>query len=701
MFVRGENPIWFFNNLTGQPLDDTYYAFFLTNDMPYVPQPVYQSPNGTLWSNPIEFQPSGGLPNNLYFDPSLVYRIEIRQGPTQADPLIWLIQNYIPGSSVSSITDTLITSLNIIVNSQFADIYFESPLTYTQSISGTYTVQIGPGWALVLTGTGTTILTQGTFAGDSNTSGNPTYFLQINNSGWTAAALIQTFNNNGAIFAGGAIAVSFLAEATTTSQAITVEYEPSGPANDQNIFSGTVTTGGFNIYAGAIDLNDSLNTDTGKAASTTIAFNIAGTGVIAFTNIQVTGQSTPLSAGFMSPSDIPLYQEQTYEEIVNNEFNVYKPELFYKPIPSYLIGWDFSLNPSQRGTVFGPNAGANSSFYCWDQTIYFQSTSSGIATSRDSSGALSLSASVATQAAIIQYLPISQVNTLLEGPISVNLNGFLASGAGSGNVITTISLWVTTGTLPSVIVSNESIVATLNASGYPATFNEGSEPWIEIAPLNAQEATFTLNGGMNYPFNGYWNNNPSLLPSGITYLAIVIGTATVSMSDSLIFQSVSLQSGNIATIPSPQSLDEVLRQCQFYYEQSYLPGVVPGTTTNDGHQFNLQIGAANGGSNVAAIAGAFALNFKTIKNIIPVLTFYSSATGASNQVDISIINGGAVISTGQTVFSAHWTLAGAINLYNAVYIPTNATPLLNPSATPTFPEAYMLYQYVADSRLGQ
>ena len=79
-FSRGENPIWFFNNLTGQPVDDTYYAFFLTNDLPYIPQMVYQDPNGLFpWSNPIEFQPSAGLPNNIYFSDA-VYRIEIRQG---------------------------------------------------------------------------------------------------------------------------------------------------------------------------------------------------------------------------------------------------------------------------------------------------------------------------------------------------------------------------------------------------------------------------------------------------------------------------------------------------------------------------------------------------------------------------------------------------------------------------------------------
>lgn len=97
MFVRAASPIWFFDNLIGQPVDDTYYAFFLTNTLPYIPQAVFQDPSGTSpWNSPLEFQPSSGLPNNLYFDPNEVYRIEIRQGNTQTSPLIWLIEDFVP-----------------------------------------------------------------------------------------------------------------------------------------------------------------------------------------------------------------------------------------------------------------------------------------------------------------------------------------------------------------------------------------------------------------------------------------------------------------------------------------------------------------------------------------------------------------------------------------------------------------------------
>ena len=99
--VRAANPKWYFTDLTGNPLDDNYWAFFLTNTMPYSPQDVYQDAAGTTpWNNAmVQFDASGTLPDNLYFDDTLVYRIEIRQGNLSSDPLIWEVNDYIPNNS--------------------------------------------------------------------------------------------------------------------------------------------------------------------------------------------------------------------------------------------------------------------------------------------------------------------------------------------------------------------------------------------------------------------------------------------------------------------------------------------------------------------------------------------------------------------------------------------------------------------------
>ena len=89
------NPVWSMVDLNGLQLDDTYYMFTLSNTVPYNNQAVYTTQdNTTPWSNPIQFLANGTLPVNIYWDDSLVYIIEIRQGNTQADPLIYLVENF-------------------------------------------------------------------------------------------------------------------------------------------------------------------------------------------------------------------------------------------------------------------------------------------------------------------------------------------------------------------------------------------------------------------------------------------------------------------------------------------------------------------------------------------------------------------------------------------------------------------------------
>src|SRR5690349_13904241 len=120
-FVRAANPIWWLPDLTGAPLNDEYYAFFLTNTLPYIPQNVYRDNQGqTVWTGDVvQFHVNGTLPDNLYFDDSLTYRIEVRHGNTQLDPLIYEINNFVPNNlSNITINTDILNSDNIVSNSQ-------------------------------------------------------------------------------------------------------------------------------------------------------------------------------------------------------------------------------------------------------------------------------------------------------------------------------------------------------------------------------------------------------------------------------------------------------------------------------------------------------------------------------------------------------------------------------------------------------
>ena len=146
-----------------------------------------------------------------------------------------------------------------------------------------------------------------------------------------------------------------------------------------------------------------------------------GTGNVQLTNIQVTGQTTQIAD--FTISDVPPFLEETYERTVDHEFHVYKPKLSYKPIPSYLVGWDFPLNPGQFAgrSIAAQAVGAGKSYYAWDQTILFQSANSGITAAGTTTGALNLTAAATTNMAMIQYLDQVQAAKILQDEISCNL----------------------------------------------------------------------------------------------------------------------------------------------------------------------------------------------------------------------------------------------------------------------------------------
>src|SRR6185503_13426359 len=219
-YVRGIDPVWLFADLRGHLFDDTFYMFVLENTIPYIPATVYHASTGTPWTNPIRFFANGTLPVDIFFDPGtaenpIFYRLEFRQGPTQADPLIYLIENYSPVGFAGSSPLTSVASFtdNQVANPQFALVNFQSPLSITAA--GTY--EIAPGWFLDLTGAGTATLEQ-TPLNSSVTTINPTnapYALHIVLTGWGAASLRQRFQQNGMLWASTSSVSKYVASSIT------------------------------------------------------------------------------------------------------------------------------------------------------------------------------------------------------------------------------------------------------------------------------------------------------------------------------------------------------------------------------------------------------------------------------------------------------------------------------------------------------
>jgi len=320
-FSRAANPIWYFVNLTGQQLDDTYYIFFLTNTMPYLPQNVFQDKDGnTPWANPLQFLPNGTLPDNLYFDDDLAYRLEIRQGPLQSDPLIYEINDFIPLGAVPSPEENTVGEDNQISNAQFSEVSFNGTLTITAA--GTY--EVAPGWSLKLTGTGSTSLTQRVFT-PLAAPPTPPYALEINNNGWTTAILFQRFNGIGAIYDGidndgGSIAASIVGKAIGVTENIAVSYVPNAGASVPIITSTALSTSVFTILSHAVNNPNSNNSGLSNVDYIDIIITLPNTGIVQISNVQFVGQNKPLT----DDPTLPAFQEETLERQQDHLFHAWR-----------------------------------------------------------------------------------------------------------------------------------------------------------------------------------------------------------------------------------------------------------------------------------------------------------------------------------------------------------------------------------------
>ena len=716
-FVRGSNPIWSFVDLIGQQLDDSYYISFLSNTFPYLPQLVTHDNQGLVpWSQPIEFLANGTLPPDIFGDPNLVYRLEVRQGPTQFDPLINVVNNYVFGQSQGTTGETAGIQDNQISNSQFAIVnfidYIGNPATPDPQIiftaAGTY--EIAPDWFIILTGSGTCTITQFISNGAQNTpsSPSPPYWLEFQTIGWTSVILQQRLSGNGALWYNNYVAATILARSNDSiPHPISLTYVPNTPGAPVPIILSTpLTVSGFTILEGVASLFPpttpiSINTTANNLAYVNIQISLPTAGTVDISNIQLYGIE---NIGQLTAPTPVVQPEETIERQMDHLAHYYDPKLAFKPIPSWLVGWDFPLNPTQNGsTVSAPAIGANKSQYYWDSTIIFQSANSGIAVTRGTQNGLQLGASATSQAAVIQYIELPSAQQILRNNMAVNM---VAGCAAATTIKGTISLWYTKSTLPNVAAgTNNSLVATLDANGKPATFNG---TWFEVPLKTGQEAQFTLTPVITEFSFPFWKPPIESEIEAATFIAIVIGFQSIPMgtiSPEII--SCSLNSGDIATIPPADTFGNVFNQCQFFYEKSYDNNVAPGTSTfASAELFNGTIY----NNEVAPVCKLFPnqmnLEFKQLKRKPPALTVWST-DGTINTIYAAIRLGatlpGPSFGTNPTDAAISiWDVTN-ITTKNAIFsvnTGTGGNHLIEISTVQEAAIGEQYFHYVADARLG-
>lgn len=694
-FVRGSNPVWFMVDLVAEPFDDTFYMWVLENEIPYIPAQVYHTPTGVVWNSPIQFLANGTLPIDIFFDPDKVYRLEFRHNlgllpPSQSDPLIYLVEDYQVGASGDQPIDLSgVFTDNQVTNPQFSLISFESPYILT-GVTDPDPIQIAPGWELVLAGTGNVELEQVPLNSSTSNPSNAPYALRIELSGaWTSQPYIrQRFSQNGMLWANKYVSFSVTGRIEGSQQAIVAKLE-SSTGMPLAILMSELLTNDFEVYQGFALLPDTVNTDTPPNAYIDLKILLPYSAELYLTSFQV------ISSGV--PSNV-TYEQDTIDRQIDQTFHYYKPQLEYKPIPSYLVGWDFPMNPAQFGVNVGiQTTGNNGSFYAWDQTIVFQSIDEGVTVARGTSGGLELTAAQTGQMAIVQYLGQIEARELLSGNIAVSLKAFSTVAQ-----TVTVSLWATTdGNVPTITTPDfDSIVASLGTNGSVATRN-GS--WTQLARANPGNLEITLSAEeQEFYLNGWFDNPAAPLADTATHFAIVIGTNEVTAANKVTFDWVGLMAGDIATRPAPKSFQDTLRECEFYYEKSYANGSYAGdmTSINSLNRALITEVPHGGPPTVSGAMGtAFDIEYKTIKRDIPNVYLYSDVTGT---VDVVRAWNRSSTSTNTDVTVATYFATQTIGTKCVSYSPTTDTAFASVQTTQTYVpgQAWISFQYVLDARFG-
>lgn len=718
--VRGSNPIWVLVNLQGKLFDDTYYMFVLENTIPYLPETVYHDPDmNVAWTNPIQFLANGTLPTDVFFNPTKVYRLEFRQGPTQADPLIYEVNDYVPGDGGGDIPiNDSFSSNNQITNPQFSLISFESPFTF----SGTNPdpIEVAPGWFLELSGTGTVTLTQVPLNNASENPTNAPYALEINLTGWNAEEVFlrQRFQQNGMLWANKTVSSAVTARVQGSFQSLSATLVDSNNSTLAQVLNAPTVIDTFVEYTGPNgDLPESTNPDLPPVAYIDYKLMLPSNTDIYLTSFQLIVQDNDNLSE-------PSFEQESIDRQIDHTFHYYKDSMLRQSKDSLLTGWDFGLNPWQFRTAVQTNLATFG--YTADQTIAIQqayvagavgnNVSVGRAAVADNYGFTVQAVTANNQFAIIQYIDAATIRSSW-GSIVSSLVRLTARKQGGGALRMKMRL-IHRASLPPTLSQTQPI-SSWAALGAPV-FAAG---WTEIAPKN--DPVYSLANGFNEllfeSFELPVSSNADMTLGIVLYtLDSMVQTGP---ADNIIFDQVSLAQSDFAIETTKLTFDETLARCRYYYEKSYAPSVAVGTATSADAIILEQAPIAGIQLAVGAIMtltyyfnqNGFTIQYKNTKRTTPSVTIYSTLN-ANAPDSITAYLAWIAVSPGagtgaNTIDASHsvfWSVAGsgreAIN-YQVVTAAIGTTILAGPAqtvggASQYYASSSMSFHYTADARLG-
>lgn len=587
---------------------------------------------------------------------------------------------------------------NELANPQFVEVFFPPTGSTTISVTGSNTVtKIAPDWDIISSGTGT-FTVERLEPVSASVPTNPPYALRISADAALGASVVlrQRLTNSPSLFRGDFISATLTAAVISGgATALNLVYAPSTGSSTTIIPSTNISTDG--AYHTIAD-NNAIPQQANTAASTgyvDILITIPTSRNIAITSIQIVGTADSV--------DIP-FDQQTAARQKDHLFHYYEDSVVAQPKQNLLAGWIFGLNPFQFRSPTPANLANNA--YVADQTIVVQQAYVAAATANNvivgqgtasENLPLKIGAVTATNKfAIIQYIAPQVLAPFGGARLSSLVNLAISSPTHNTAVKFKMRLIYRT-SLPPAVSQTEPIASWSNVDGSNPVFAAG---WTEIKALTDPEFTAQPNIVSTFSFDQF--QIPALDVGGNSMIGIVLYTTNnmveTATLDQVLFNFVSLVPNDFG-MKTYETYDESLRKCQYYYEKSYNPTVMPGTVTNIGRQCSIQNLYDFGGA-LLSKPGFFELKYKTVKNKTPTITFYAPSSGSAGTVDVNTWNGGAVLSSPNPNFVGNWAAAETAGLESACFFPASFTSLSAPVAAATAPQTAILYHYTVDSRLG-
>lgn len=683
--------------LTGAPPDYDYVA---------LPNPVVLSSVGTPMDN-------GGDNVVIYYYPydidgnlDLYYVVcEDSNGVVQFTREAWpnLTESGTPTQNDFEVA-------NQISNSQFSQVFINQnqSTVYTVSAATNQDFEFAPNWDFVISGTGTVTVQQIALDGNEQIVTSPPYAIDVSlSSGITACYLRQRFNANSGLWASTATQSIFLSgtfvaineSAGTTG--LQMFYTESTGGTPISIVDASFDNSGYQVLTGvtADPIPLSTNTDMGFVGYIDIYLSFLPSSHIRLSSIQVVPTLNP-SGGALVPYEL---NSSNREQALMGDY--YIPRLNTRPVPSILTAWDFPLNPFQFNA--SGNLTTTAAYIC-DQTIGVAGASGNVAFARDSvtNGLAFTTAGTNDSFYILQYLSGAQAKKLLGTRLSVNVFGYMTSNSSNVTMQVYLCRAPSTSTIPTLATTigtvNTSGVLTLTASGWTIIPRSGLPTPSAVLPYVSADSLIP-NSTNDMGFTG-WEITDNTQISDTQYFAIVVTFAYISTSTTLTMNSISVTPSDIPTRPAPQTFDEVVRECQYYYEKSYDLGIYAGAANTNGSLVCEQGRAANTGSSGGGCANYIPVRYNTRKRAAITPTLYSPNSGTSGNTYFLFYRGSTLLYNSDVALSGNWTVGNSGHT-GITFIPVNRSAVLIGFNIGTGPydatiECVTNFHYVADARLG-